>query len=56
MVRLFAVIDRGPFVTDTEIVREAIMVGEAVICCCVSRLSLRGCLGISRTDRIRRRI
>ena len=31
MIRVFAIVDFGPFVAGAEEVREAVMVGEAVI-------------------------
>ena len=37
MVGVFAVVDWGPFVTGTEVVGQAVVVGEAVIFRSVSR-------------------
>ena len=31
MIRMFAIIDFGPFVAGTEEVRQAVVVGEAVV-------------------------
>lgn len=41
MVGVFAVVDWGPFVTDAEVVGQAVVVGEAVIFGSVSRSCFR---------------
>ena len=56
MVRVFAVVNWGPFVASTEVVRQAVMVGEAVIFCGVSEGFLRILTGPWGADHILRRI
>ena len=44
MVGLFVVVDWGPFVADTEIVWETVMVGEAVVCRWLADRASRDCV------------
>ena len=41
MVRVFAVVDGGPFVTGAEVVGQAVVMGEAVIFHGISRCDIR---------------